>query len=299
VLNDVIKKKKMQGGQEFSGEYYYGYEDMNLQGEGYEGVTQMYNSMVQQHYPFFQQGYSFSQQNYVSSQQNPSIPQQTYASANYTTQEALVRSTTWSSSPVSYSSQPIRSSNLTTSTSPSMTTSSTSSNLAEILPVIKKTEMNFSDKKSDFSKSLNVESSTSPPIFNPTGKKNMWRSAGGEVWKDSTLSEWSEDDYRIFVGDLGRECTEDMLIRAFSVYPSLQKVRLVVDKHSKKTRGYAFVSFKDPHDYLKALKEMNGKYIGSRPIKLRKSSWKDRNIKRKDIGKLKSEGLLLPPFQTK
>jgi len=32
----------------------------------------------------------------------------------------------------------------------------------------------------------------------------------------------------------------------------------------------------DPQEYLKALSEMNGKYIGNRPIKIRKSSWKDR-----------------------
>src|SRR6202012_4981025 len=111
----------------------------------------------------------------------------------------------------------------------------------ETLPAIKMTEMNFSDiKKSDSSKSLNVENSTTSAAINPIGKKNVWRSAGGEFWKDSTLSEWSEDDYRIFVGDLGSECTEDMLTRAFGIYPSLQKVRLLVDKHSKKTRGYAF-----------------------------------------------------------
>ena len=41
---------------------------------------------------------------------------------------------------------------------------------------------------------------------------------------------------------------------------------------------YGFVSFKDPQDFTRAIKELNGKYVGSRPIKLSKSSWKDRNI---------------------
>ena len=35
-------------------------------------------------------------------------------------------------------------------------------------------------------------------------------------------------------------------------------------------------SFKDPHDFVQAMRDMNGKYIGSRPVKLRKSTWKDR-----------------------
>lgn len=34
----------------------------------------------------------------------------------------------------------------------------------------------------------------------------------------------------------------------------------------------------DPQEYLKALSEMNGKYIGNRPIKIRKSTWTDRSL---------------------
>ena len=69
----------------------------------------------------------------------------------------------------------------------------------------------------------------------------------------------SSDDFRIFVGDLGNEVSDDALLRAFSKYPSLNKSRVVRDKRTKKTKGYGFVSFKDPQDYLKAMREMNGK----------------------------------------
>lgn len=37
--------------------------------------------------------------------------------------------------------------------------------------------------------------------------------------------------------------------------------------------GYGFVSFADPIEGAKALREMDGKYIGNRPCKLRKSQW--------------------------
>ena len=33
----------------------------------------------------------------------------------------------------------------------------------------------------------------------------------------------------------------------------------------------------DPTECAQALREMDGKYIGNRPIKLSKSNWKDRN----------------------
>ena len=49
---------------------------------------------------------------------------------------------------------------------------------------------------------------------------------------------------------------------------------MVRDKRSGKTKGFGFVSIMDPQDYLKALKEMNNKYIGNRPVKLKASAWK-------------------------
>ena len=63
---------------------------------------------------------------------------------------------------------------------------------------------------------------------------------------------------RIFVGDLGNECNDEMLYRAFSKYPSLVKVKVIRDKRSNKTKGYGFASFKDSADYVKAMREVNG-----------------------------------------
>lgn len=54
------------------------------------------------------------------------------------------------------------------------------------------------------------------------------------------------------------------------------KAKVIMDKKTKKSKGYGFVSFSDPNDYLKAMKELQGQYVGNRPIKLRKSRWKDR-----------------------
>lgn len=40
--------------------------------------------------------------------------------------------------------------------------------------------------------------------------------------------------------------------------------------------GFGFVSFMDPIEGAKALREMDGKYVGNRPCKLRKSNWEER-----------------------
>ena len=115
---------------------------------------------------------------------------------------------------------------------------------------------------------------------NEKGKKQkkFLRLAGGQTWEDQSLQEWETDDFRIFCGDLGNDVNNEILSRAFSKYPSFLKSKVVRDKRTNKTKGYGFVSFKDPNDFIRAMREMNGKYVGSRPIKLRKSCWRDRSL---------------------
>lgn len=72
--------------------------------------------------------------------------------------------------------------------------------------------------------------------------------------------------------------TDEVLARVFGKFPSFQKAKVIRDARSNKTKGFGFVSFKDPTDFTRAMREINGKYVGSRPIKLRKSNWKNRNI---------------------
>lgn len=70
------------------------------------------------------------------------------------------------------------------------------------------------------------------------------------------------DDFRLFAGDLGNEVTDEVLARAFSKYPSYVKAKVVRDKRTNKTKGYGFVSFRDPNDFVKAMREVNGKSAG-------------------------------------
>ncbi|XP_058120977.1 RNA-binding protein 42 [Anopheles ziemanni] len=109
-------------------------------------------------------------------------------------------------------------------------------------------------------------------------KKQTVRVAGGQTWEDMSLSDWPEDDFRIFCGDLGNDVNDELLTRTFNKYPSFQRAKVIRDKRTSKSKGYGFVSFKDPQDFIRAMKEMDGRYVGSRPIKLRKSTWKNRSI---------------------
>ena len=110
------------------------------------------------------------------------------------------------------------------------------------------------------------------------GQRNISRTVAGMVWEDKSLLDWPEDDFRVFVGNLGNEVNDDVLSHAFQKYASFQMARVVRDRQSTKTRGFGFVSFKDPWDMTKALREMQGKYVGNRPIQLRKSTAGDRAV---------------------
>ncbi|KAK6199723.1 hypothetical protein LQW54_009977 [Pestalotiopsis sp. IQ-011] len=103
-------------------------------------------------------------------------------------------------------------------------------------------------------------------------KKTVVRQGGGQKWTDDSLLEWDPAHLRLFVGNLAGETTDESLHKAFSRWKSLQKARVVRDKVTSKSKGFGFVSFSDPDDFFQAAKEMNGKYIQSHPVVVRKST---------------------------
>ncbi|KAL2871003.1 RNP domain protein [Aspergillus lucknowensis] len=120
--------------------------------------------------------------------------------------------------------------------------------------------------------------STPTPIAGPEPQKTVARSGGGQTWTDSSLLEWDPAHFRLFVGNLAGEVTDDSLFKAFSKYTSVQKARVIRDKRTQKSKGYGFVSFSDGDDYFKAAREMQGKYIGSHPVLLRRATTEIRPV---------------------
>lgn len=103
-------------------------------------------------------------------------------------------------------------------------------------------------------------------------RKTVVREGGGKQWEDETLLEWNPLHPRLFIGNLAGEVTDDSLLKAFAKYPSLSKARVVRDKKSTKSKSYGFVSFSDTDDYFRAAKEMQGKYIGSHPVLIKRAT---------------------------
>lgn len=89
------------------------------------------------------------------------------------------------------------------------------------------------------------------------GKRTtVLRKGAGKVWEDQTLLDWnpctslpssllppllilsSSAWFRLFVGDLSNDVSEDVLASAFASYPSFQKAKVIRDRLSQKVRRF-------------------------------------------------------------
>jgi hypothetical protein len=115
-----------------------------------------------------------------------------------------------------------------------------------------------------------------------TNQSTVVRSGGGTTWTDSSLLEWDPSHFRLFVGNLAGEVTDESLHKAFSKWGSVQKARVIRDKRTTKSKGYGFVSFSDGDEFFQAAREMHGKYIGSHPVIVRRSTTEIKAVTPKD-----------------
>lgn len=130
----------------------------------------------------------------------------------------------------------------------------------------------------------NVEQPPPPLPPNPnaqpdTSTKPHVRSAAGTTWSDPTLTQWPTNDFRLFVGNLAKDLKQHHLEQHFSKYDSFHMARIMYNKTDGKSRGYGFVSLLDAKDCARAIREMDQSWLGSRPIKVKLSEWKDREYK--------------------
>ena len=86
------------------------------------------------------------------------------------------------------------------------------------------------------------------------------------------IDHFDPNHWRLFVGNLGPEVSDSILLSSFqNAYPSTSKALIVRDWKSQKSKGYGFVAFAEGKEFLRALKEMQGKWIGNRQAIIKKS----------------------------
>lgn len=73
---------------------------------------------------------------------------------------------------------------------------------------------------------------------------------------------------KIYVGNLPWSVDHAKLTELFSSYGEIEEATVISDKHSGRSKGFGFVTFKDDESAKKAISEMNDKEIEGRNLKV-------------------------------
>ena len=70
----------------------------------------------------------------------------------------------------------------------------------------------------------------------------------------------------IYVGNLNYQTTEAELREAFEAYGQLSEVRLITDRYSGRSKGFAFVEMPERSEAEAAIQALNGKPLQGRTL---------------------------------
>jgi RNA recognition motif-containing protein len=73
---------------------------------------------------------------------------------------------------------------------------------------------------------------------------------------------------RLFVGNLSFNTTEEAIRDAFAEFGEIVEAKLVTDRDTGRSRGFAFVEMTSQDAAQKAIQEMNGALLDGRPLRV-------------------------------
>jgi RNA recognition motif-containing protein len=71
---------------------------------------------------------------------------------------------------------------------------------------------------------------------------------------------------KLFVGNLSFKMLEEDLQKVFSNFGAVKEAKIILDRETERSRGFAFVTMENDADADKAMADLNGKEIGGRTI---------------------------------
>jgi len=73
---------------------------------------------------------------------------------------------------------------------------------------------------------------------------------------------------RLYVGNLSFDTNEETLHQAFAQFGDVQEARIVTDRETGRSRGFAFVSMVDEQGAKEAIAQMNGAMVDGRALRV-------------------------------
>jgi cold-inducible RNA-binding protein len=90
----------------------------------------------------------------------------------------------------------------------------------------------------------------------------------------------------VYVGNLSYDTTEDTLRTLFAEFGQIESVRLITDRYTGRSKGFAFVEMSTEEAAQQAIEALNGKMVDEREIKVDKAKPRpdrDRDRRRSDL----------------
>jgi RNA recognition motif-containing protein len=75
----------------------------------------------------------------------------------------------------------------------------------------------------------------------------------------------------LYVGNLSYDTTEDGLRTLFAEYGEVESVRLITDRYTGRSKGFAFVEMTAEEAADEAIGALNGKQVDGREVKVEKA----------------------------
>jgi cold-inducible RNA-binding protein len=70
----------------------------------------------------------------------------------------------------------------------------------------------------------------------------------------------------LFVGNVSFQTTEDDLTSLFQPFGEITRVKIMTDRDTGRSRGFAFVEMANDEEAIKAIGALNGKEVGGRAL---------------------------------
>ncbi|XP_062077467.1 small ribosomal subunit protein cS22 isoform X1 [Humulus lupulus] len=88
------------------------------------------------------------------------------------------------------------------------------------------------------------------------------------VAEETSVDTTSEAARRLYIGNIPRNLKDDELTKIVEEHGAVEKVEVMYDKYSGRSRRFAFATMKTAEDASAAIEKLNGTEIGGREIKV-------------------------------
>jgi RNA recognition motif-containing protein len=80
----------------------------------------------------------------------------------------------------------------------------------------------------------------------------------------------------IYVGNLSYGMSEAELRDAFAAFGEVSSVKILMDRETGRSRGFAFVEMPNQHEAQSAITQLNGKELGGRALRINEARPRER-----------------------